>query len=207
MPKNAHTHVNDTAFQIKVSLSMRITESILTVILVSSRYENQFLSLSYEVNVAISVKFSESKPLHFFFVQIKKQKQKKKIDLPTLPVFRPKKLFFFLGLMSDKSNAENYTKIALKFFSAAFPFVILIFRVAVIFQCHFQRQIFIVSEHLLYANVWTKLYTNTTYNQMGGVGERQMQNTYSYSISNSYTPLVENWRGGSVNFQMHLPLG
>ena len=42
---------------------------------------------------------------------------------------------------------------------------------------------------------------------MDGVGERQMQNTYSYSISNSYTPLVENWHGGSVNFQMHLPLG
>ena len=36
---------------------MRITESILAVILVSSRYENQFLSLSYAVNVAVSVKF------------------------------------------------------------------------------------------------------------------------------------------------------
>ena len=83
---------------------MRITESILTVILVSSRYENQFLSLSYEVNVAISVKFSESKPLHFFFVQIKKQKQKKKIDLPTLPVFRPKHFFFFRPYVRQKQR-------------------------------------------------------------------------------------------------------
>ena len=52
-----YTHINDTAFQIKVSLSMRITKSIFTVILVSSRYENQFLSLGYAVNVAVSVKF------------------------------------------------------------------------------------------------------------------------------------------------------
>ena len=54
-----HTHMNDTAFQIKVSLSMRITESILAVILVSSRYDSQFLSLSYAVglNIAVSVKF------------------------------------------------------------------------------------------------------------------------------------------------------
>ena len=51
--------MNDTAFQIKVTLSMKITESILTVILVSSRYDSQFLSLSYAVdlNVAVSVKF------------------------------------------------------------------------------------------------------------------------------------------------------
>ena len=46
--------------------------------------------------------------------------------------------------MSDKDNAENYTERALKIFSAAFSFVIMIFRVAVIFQCHFQRQIVIV---------------------------------------------------------------
>ena len=52
-----HTQMNNTAFQIKVSLSMRITESILTVILVSSRYDNQFFSLSYAVNIAVSVKF------------------------------------------------------------------------------------------------------------------------------------------------------
>ena len=46
--------------------------------------------------------------------------------------------------MSDKDNAENYTERALKNFSAAFFFVIPIFRVAVIFQCNFQRQIVIV---------------------------------------------------------------
>ena len=43
--------------------------------------------------------------------------------------------------MSDKDNAENYTERALKIVSAAFSFVITIFRVAVIFQCNFQRQI------------------------------------------------------------------
>ena len=54
-----HTHMNDTAFQIKISLSMRTTESILAVILVSSRNENQFLSLSYAgLNVAVEVKFN-----------------------------------------------------------------------------------------------------------------------------------------------------
>ena len=37
--------------------SMRITESIPAVILVTSRYENQFLSLSYTVNVAILLEF------------------------------------------------------------------------------------------------------------------------------------------------------
>ena len=36
---------------------MRITKLILAVILVTSRYENQFLSLSYTVNAAVSVKF------------------------------------------------------------------------------------------------------------------------------------------------------
>ena len=46
--------------------------------------------------------------------------------------------------MSDKDNAENHNEMALKIFSAAFSFVIKIFRVAVIFQCNFQRQIFIV---------------------------------------------------------------
>ena len=40
----------------ETSLSTRITESIL-VIFVTSRYENQFLSLSYIVNAAVSVKF------------------------------------------------------------------------------------------------------------------------------------------------------
>ena len=37
--------------------STRITESILAVILVTFRYENQLLSLSYTVNAAVSVKF------------------------------------------------------------------------------------------------------------------------------------------------------
>ena len=42
-------------------------------------------------------------------------------------------------IMSDKDNAENYTERALKIFSSATSFVITIFRVAVIFHCHFQR--------------------------------------------------------------------
>ena len=41
----------------RASLSMRITESILAVIHIISRYENQFLSLSHTVNAAVSVKF------------------------------------------------------------------------------------------------------------------------------------------------------
>ena len=48
--------------------------------------------------------------------------------------------------MSDKSNAENYTEIALYFFfSVAFSFVKVIFRVPVNFQYNFQRQIVIVT--------------------------------------------------------------
>ena len=41
----------------RATLLMRITELILAVIPVTSRYENQFLSLSYRVNAAVSVKF------------------------------------------------------------------------------------------------------------------------------------------------------
>ena len=41
----------------RASLSIRITESILAVILITSKYENQFLSLSHTVNAAVSVKF------------------------------------------------------------------------------------------------------------------------------------------------------
>ena len=36
---------------------MKITESILAVILVTSKYENRFLLLSYTANTTVSVKF------------------------------------------------------------------------------------------------------------------------------------------------------
>ena len=42
-------------------LSTRITESILAVILVTSRYENQFLPFRFPVNTAVSVKFDSRK--------------------------------------------------------------------------------------------------------------------------------------------------
>ena len=46
---------------IKALLSTKITELILAVILVTSRYENQFLSLSYTANAAIAVKLGYRK--------------------------------------------------------------------------------------------------------------------------------------------------
>ena len=56
-----------------------------------------------------------------------------------------KKILFWIALiMSDKDNAENYTERALKNFHCSIFFYsaigLTIFRVAVIFQCHFQRQ-------------------------------------------------------------------
>ena len=40
---------------------MRITDSILTMILVTTRYENQSLPLNYMLNIAVSVTFDSRK--------------------------------------------------------------------------------------------------------------------------------------------------
>ena len=95
-----HTHINDTGISNQGFTFDENHRSILAVILVSSRYDNQFLSLSYAVNVAVSVKLTlanwdESKRLNFFCVQIKKKKK----DWPTDPLYfqakRANKPFIF----------------------------------------------------------------------------------------------------------------
>ena len=63
--------------------------------------------------------------------------------------------------MQDKDNAEIYTEIALKF-SAAFSFVITIFRVAVIFLCYFQQQILIVIKWKQCVWVFTEYFAKTS---------------------------------------------
>ena len=76
--------MNDNAFQIKVSLSKKIMESILAVILVSSRYENKFLSLSLysksssSSEIWLSRNETKVSPCIFLCPDSKKKKKKKK---------------------------------------------------------------------------------------------------------------------------------
>ena len=113
-PKNAHTHEwQPTAFYIKVSLSMRITESILAVILYHPSMRINFFhwcSKCYNFSEIWLTNWDKSKLLHLFCVQINKKKKKKKRSTYWPSKFsaqKDKQTFYFLGLIINLTPSHQ----------------------------------------------------------------------------------------------------